>query len=493
MNENNYHTAIVSRSQAKPDLLARRILVAYLAVTGIILVLMMAFGLILRIGQGEIIDLGPDHFYRIMTVHGVGMVGIAAIGGTAVMWHFLSQYVRLSIGVLIANLVLFLVGVVMILAADLVGGFAGAWTFLYPLPAQSGGAWSPGAAALHLAGLLVVGVGFLLLCLDVGRALIVRYGGLGRALGWPQLFGRTDREAPPPTVVASAMIAIVNTLAIVAGATILVVSLVNVFVPTFVVDALLAKNLIYFFGHVFINATIYMAVIGVYEILPRYTQRPWKASRIFLAAWTASTTMVLIIYPHHLLMDFAMPNWAMIVGQVFSYTNSFPVLIVTGFGALTIVYRSGIRWDMVTGLLFLAMFGWMAGAIPAVIDATIVVNYVMHNTMWVPGHFHFYLLLGLVPMIFGFMYYLMYETEETPVHDALDRWALRLYTIAGLGFVAMFLYGGRMGVPRRWAAHLPEWVALDRIASVFAVLVVLAATLFVFRFFARALRLVTAR
>ena len=34
--------------------------------------------------------------------------------------------------------------------------------------------------------------------------------------------------------------------------------------------------MIYFFGHVFINATIYMAVIAVYEMMPLYTHRPWR-------------------------------------------------------------------------------------------------------------------------------------------------------------------------------------------------------------------------
>jgi len=34
---------------------------------------------------------------------------------------------------------------------------------------------------------------------------------------------------------------------------------------------------------VFINATIYMAVIVVYEILPRYTGRPWKSNKALLA------------------------------------------------------------------------------------------------------------------------------------------------------------------------------------------------------------------
>lgn len=477
---------IAARSQAQVavDTFTRGILAINLAVTGVVLLLMMLFGLLLRLTQGGWIAFGPDRFYQIMTVHGVGMVGIVSLGGVSVMWYFLSQYVRLNPGVLIANLALFLVGVVMILGADFVGGFAAAWTFLYPLPAHSSGVWETGAAAWHLLGLLLVGVGFLLVCLEIGRALIVGYGGLGRALGWPQLFGLSEAVAPPPTVVASAMVVIVNTLALIGGAAIIILSLINLFVPTFAIDPLFAKNVIYFFGHVFINATIYMTVIAVYELLPRYTHRPWKSSRIFLAAWTGSTIMVLIIFPHHLLMDLVMPKWTMILGQILSYTNSFPVLVVTGLGALTIVHRSNMRWDMVSSLLFFGMFGWMAGVIPAVADATIVVNSVMHNTLWVPGHFHFYLLLGLVPMVFAFMYHVTRARESTA--DApIDLWMLYIYIAAGIAFVAMFLYAGRHSVPRRWAVHLPEWMLYDQIASVMAIAVVLAAALFVGRFLVR--------
>jgi cytochrome c oxidase subunit 1 len=96
-------------------------------------------------------------------------------------------------------------------------------------------------------------------------------------------------------------------------------------VPAFeldaLLDALLAKNMIYFFGHVFINATIYMGVIAVYELLPRYSSRPWGVSRPFLWAWAASTVMVLIVYPHHLLMDFVMPPWILVMGQIISFAN----------------------------------------------------------------------------------------------------------------------------------------------------------------------------
>ncbi|NMF91037.1 cbb3-type cytochrome c oxidase subunit I [Aromatoleum petrolei] len=468
----------------RPDHGAKAGVLAYLATSAAVLLLMMLFGLLMRLEQAQWISIGADRFYQLMTLHGAGMVGIAAIAGASVMWHFLRQYVDLSSRIFIANLVLFLAGVVMILASVLLGRFHGAWTFLFPLPAKSMGMWSADAAALFMGGLLVIGVGFLLLHLDVARAIVASYGNFARALGWPQLFGHDDGKAPPPTVVASAMVTIVNVIGLVVGASILTMMLVNLYVPGFTIDALLAKGMIYFFGHVFINATIYMAVIAVYEILPRYTQRPWKSNKVFLASWTASTLMVLFIFPHHLLMDFAFPKWMLIMGHIIGYLNTVPILVVTGYGALMIVYRSGIRWDMASKLLFLSLFGWAAGAMPAFIDGTITVNYVMHNTLWVPGHFHTYLLLGMVTMVFGFMYYL-----GKPDHEAddrlIDRIAFWLFTSSVLGFTLSFLYSGKESVARRYAAHLPEWVPYDRIASVFAVLVIASSLLFVGRFFAR--------
>ncbi|MCL7466566.1 cbb3-type cytochrome c oxidase subunit I [Phaeovulum sp. NW3] len=453
----------------------------YLAATGLVLILMMLAGLLMRLAQSGWLPLDPALFYQLMTVHGTGMVGIAALGGAAVMWHFLSAHVRLHSWVMGGNLALFLIGVVAILIADLIGGFAGGWTFLYPLPAISQGVWPVWAAVLHLLGLLLVGVGFLIWCLEVARAIIAGYGSLARGLGWHVLFAGSTRDVPPPTVVAATMVAIVTTLALIAGAAVIVMSLVNLAFPAVPINPLLAKNLIYFFGHVFINATIYMTVTVVYELLPRMTGRPWKTSRVFLAAWTVSTVMVLIIFPHHLLMDFAMPVWAAALGQVLSYVNSFPILIVTGLGALAIVHRSGLKWDLVSALLLLSMFGWMAGVIPAVIDATIAVNSVMHNTMWVPGHFHFYLLLGLLPMIFALMIHLVRHEDVTPHGSDLEA---VLYALFGLGFVSMFLLGGWASVPRRWAQHLPEWMVWDQIASVMALGVIALTTVFVARFLA---------
>jgi cytochrome c oxidase subunit I len=465
----------------------KRVIAAYLAVSGIVLLLMMALGLLMRLNQGGWIALPAEFFYQSMTVHGTGMVGVTGMGGAAILWYFLGRHLHLTVWVFAANLAAFVVGAALILWAAFIGGFAAGWTFLFPLPANSMGQWNASAAALHLGGLLLIGTGFLLLHLDIGRAILVRYGSLAKALGWPCLFG-SSHDYPPAVVVASTMVTIVNILGLVSGATVLAISLVNLYIPAFSIDALLAKNMIYFFGHVFINATLYMAIIAAYELLPLYTGRPWKANRPFLAAWTASTVLVLVAYPHHLLMDFAMPKWVLVVAQVTSYISGLPILAVTAYGALMIVYRSGMRWTLPSALIFLGVFGWAAGVIPAIIDATIVVNTVMHNTLWVPGHFHTYLLLGQVALVLAFMAHL--ASTGAAIAAGAQRFAFWAFLLGGLVLTQGFLLAGRFGVPRRFAEYLPVWMIHGQVGAVAAATVLAATAAVVAIFMLRCRRLV---
>lgn len=467
---------------AAPDRFSKGVL-TYIATSGLVYVLMMLVGTLMRAAQGQYFELDPAVFYQLMTAHGAGVIGAAAIGGASIMWHFLGKYVDLNQRVLWINYGLFVTGVVLILASIFLTGFAGAWTFLYPLPAISGGAWEPNAAVIFLIGLALIGVGFLLLHLETARAVIKKYGSLGAGLGWPQLFRNSKAPMPPATVIATTMVIIANTIGLVSGASVILISLTNLIEPAFEIDPLLAKNMIYFFGHVFINCTIYMAVIAIYELLPRYAGRPYKVNKIFLAAWTASTIMVMAVYPHHLLMDGVMPRWALVVGQVMSYMNGLPVMVVTAYGALMLIYRSGLTWKPVPSFLILSLFGWTVGVIPAITDATIAVNRVMHNTMWVPGHFHTYLIVGLLSMLIAFMFYII----ESKGHgeSLFDRMSVWLYGSAGLAFSFVFLFSGANSVPRRWAVHLPDWVPLDRLATIFGVVVFLTMTVLVLRFLAR--------
>jgi len=470
-----YEVSKVKSSQNK-------MVVSYLVIGGLVIGLMMVFGILMLLQQGGILNLSPAAFYQFLTIHGTGMVGAAALAAAAVMWYFLREYVELSLKILKVNLLLFLIAIVMIIIGVFSFEYASAWTFLYPLPALSGNAWGTVGALLYLSGMLVLGIGFLLLYLDVGHAIIKKYGSLGNGLGWDVISGKKHTDmAPPAAVVASTMVTIVNTTALLAGAIVLVMNMIHVINPAFTFDPLLAKNLTFAFGHIFANAIIYMGVIAVYEILPRYTKRIWSVNKFFLIAWNMSTAFTLVIYTHHMLMDPVMPKWMLVMGQILSYANGLPVLVVTAYGALMIVYKSGIKWDMASGLIYLSMFGWTIGVVPAIVDATIVVNHVMHNTKWVPGHFHMYMGLGATVMIFGFMYYLT-KTASNLRQNIFDKIGFICYILAFLGVSGSFLVSGALSTPRRWATHFPEWMAPAAFGAISGVLALVATIIFVIHF-----------
>lgn len=453
-------------------------IVQQLIIAVIIVIAMMGFGVLMLLQQGGVVDFGPAAFYQFLTIHGTGMVGAAVLASTAIMWYFLSKYVSLSETVLKLNIVLFIVGVMMVIVGVFAFEFSGTWAFLYPLPAISAGAWGTAGALTYLVGMLLVGLGLLIVLIDAGRAIIKEYGSLGKGLGWDVIAGKkSEKDAPPAAVVASTMVVIVDTAALLSGTTVIFMNIINVLNPAFTFDPLLAKNLTFAFGHILANSTIYMAVIAVYEILSRSTGRPWKSNKIFLIAWTMSTVFTMLVYPHHLLQDTVMPTWALILGQVLSFANGLPVLVITAYGALMIVYKSGIKWNMGSALIFLSMFGWTAGVIPAILDSAIMVNHVMHNTKWVPGHFHMYMGLGVVAMLFGFMYYLALNDSNLKT-NGIDRFAFGLYTLSILGVCFSFLSSGAISTPRKFATHFEQWQAPAVFGAVSGICLILAVATF---------------
>ncbi|WP_298920987.1 cbb3-type cytochrome c oxidase subunit I [uncultured Roseobacter sp.] len=448
---------------------------------GVVFLLMMIFGLIMRAAQGGLLELDPTLFYLLLTAHGAGMVGSAALSGAAILWYFCARHLDLRGGIYLAFLGLFLLGVVLILGAIFVGQYGGAWTFLFPLPAISGGAWEAGAAVTFILGYLFIGVGFLLYYLELGLKISAKYRGLFGGLGWRYLFGGSDENLPPPTIVAASSVLVFNTIGIVFGAAVIAANIVNLLFPDFVVNPLFAKNATYFFGHVFINATIYMAVVAVYELLPDYTGRPWKTTKLFIGAWAAVVIFVQAVYFHHLLQDVNMPAWTLALGQIISYASGVPLIGVTVFSLAIYIKGSGLKWDLPISLLVMGTVGWGIGSIPAIIDGMLAVNKLMHNTQWVPGHFHIYLLLGEVAMAFGFSVWLV-KGKSQEVMSGLDKLVFRAYMLGGAGFVLIFLWSGASSIPRRWAVHYEAWQLQSQLASAFALVVVLATTALVVRY-----------
>lgn len=399
--------------------------------------------------------LDPIWFYAVLTLHGVGMVGLWFITGFSGVLYLLSRYIRPSFAISRFAFALTIIGVLLIIISTLVGRFAAGWYFLYPLPYRSGGVWSNWATDLYLIGLAILGVAWTLWALDLLRAISQRYS-LSQALCWHYLRGKTEPEIPPIILITT--VSTIASLTGFAAAVLLLIFFAADRIAGVPADPLLMKNLVFYFGHVLVNITMYLGVAMLYDILPKYVDRPWKTTSVTAFAWNVVLFLVLFAYFHHLYMDFVQPKAVQVLGQIASYAISVPAAVVSILGALGMVYRAKVRWTLASSLIFAGTMGWAIGGVAAVIDSTIAVNFRFHNTLWVPGHFHTYFMMGVVLMIMGFLVHFTSQLTGREETSALRRIIMTLILIGGYGFVFMFFLGGANHVPRRYAVY-PEEVA----------------------------------
>jgi len=461
------------------QLRAQRITRFWLATSGLVLLGLALAGGSMRLAQASGGNLfSADVFYEVMSVHGSGMVVVGLMAGAAVLWYLMSNVIELSVTVNRIVYLSTLTGLLLIALAVIGFGYSSAWTFLYPLPEHPGSGIATAAigAAGYLIGLALAVVGFLLWCVDFLRAGLKRCGSLQRLLGFYVFrsdgHGNDDENDPTttnPSLIAGTVVAILGLSACVIGTLIVVLMLASLVFPSLTLNTLVAKNMIYFTGHTLANLQIYVAAGIAYSVLPVYTKRPWRLSRALVAGWLATLAIVMLAFFHHLYQDFAQPEAVQWVGNVVSYAAAIPPITVTIYGGLVLVWRSGIRWSAAPLFTLLAMAGWAIGGLGAVIDSTISLNQFLHNTLWVPAHFHTYMALGVMFFLIGAAYHLMPVLTGRQMNERIGRWAAALMTVGGYGLVLCWYIAGSMSAPRRYLYPLSGTEVLAVIGAACAV------------------------
>jgi cytochrome c oxidase subunit 1 len=439
-------------------------------VTGIALVAVMGvLGLVMRLTQATVLGLSPAWFYRLMTLHGAGMLAGTLLAMMGALWYVLHPSVPLRTGRMLASYALIVVGALAVLVATLIGGFGAGWTFLPPLPFFPVGQWPVWSESLFFVGVLLVGTGFFVYCLDVLEQTTSTYGGLVRTLGWHFLRGR-EQEAPPPEAIAATVVAIDGLLSMTAGTAIALGLLGRTYDAKVGFDALVAKNLVYFFGHSIFNLVIYLAAGAVYVLLPRYAGRPYRTTKVFVAGWAGSLVFIATAYSHHLYMDFVQPTWAQVISLVASYAAVIPVAVITIYSMAMLVWGSRYRWTLASTLLYAGLAGWAIGGVGAVIDSLIPINFRLHNTVWVVAHFHTYLMMAVVVWVLAFVAHLLERDAGRTSSRAARAWTIGLLLVGGYGFTGTWFVAGALGVPRRYAIQPPGTDGYSLAGSIFALL-----------------------
>ncbi|MBX2984745.1 MAG: cbb3-type cytochrome c oxidase subunit I [Bacteroidia bacterium] len=430
--------------------------------TWIITILLLFFtaiilGITMRFNQGNVISMDDGKFYGLMTTHGMTMIAIWAVAGMVGVHYLLNRYVNVGAGLSKFAFVLTIIGVIMFYISTFIGHFHAGWTFLYPLPFLNIGEWESWATPLFFWSLTVLGVGWLVWSIGLLVAIFKKYS-LRETFAWQHLSKQTPEVQTPPLVLISAISLVGVVLCLLTAVVILILSFAEWYSDgAFKSDPLLMKNLIYFFGHTIANESLYLGLAIVYELLPEISGRPkFKTTWYVSLGWNFTLLFVLTAYFHHLYMDFVQPLGLQMFGQFASYFASIPSAVVTIISVIVLLYGHKIKWTITNLLFFIGITGWIIGGVGALIDSTISNNIFLHNTLWVPAHFHTYNALGNVLLILGFFTWVANEFSGSHT-DPMRKLKLTLLIVGGFGFVLMFYCGGAESIPRRYSVYPAEF------------------------------------
>ncbi|MFC5277602.1 b(o/a)3-type cytochrome-c oxidase subunit 1 [Halorubrum rubrum] len=240
------------------------------------------------------------------------------------------------------------------------------------------------------------------------------------------------------------------------------------------VNPTLTRTLFWFFGHPVVYFWLMPAYLLWYTVLPsiaggRLFSDP--LARVVFVLFLLLSTPVGI---HHQYLDPGIAEGFKFI----SMTNTMFLLLPSLLTAFTVVasVEYGARQRGGTGV-----FGWLrllpwrdpaftgmmlaglmfaAGGFSGMVNAGMNVNYMIHNTIWVPGHFHLTVGTAVALTFMAATYWLWPQITNKPIYSS----QIGLFQVV-LWFIGMALMSnamhaqGLLGVPRRTAE--PEYSGFD--------------------------------
>jgi cytochrome c oxidase subunit 1 len=459
---------------------ARRWTLRYVLTAQAILAVAGVLGILLRDSQANVGRLGSNTFYALMTAHGLGtFLGWAGFTVMGVSFWVFAQVGfplrRLGVATAAAAYWLMVVGVAGVVVSTLFLHFGGSWVFLYPLPFHSASQWGEVATGMFLSSVLAVGLAIVVWCVAVldtalGPALhaISRnpLNRLGVAIGfgyiWPRRFA-TNPTPVPYAVIPLTVIAVDMIIATLPLAALLVEMIVQAYVPSWHVDPLLAKNVLWWFGHPVVYLLLFPAVAVYYLLVPRYAGRALVAGNVITVGWTIAIIANVVVWAHHVYIDYPVNSPQAAIDTAMQ-PLTFALTVVSALSLYSLfftIYRSNYRWNAAGTALFLGLVSWLSSGLSGVVNATIAFDQVVHNTLWIVGHFHQMALLNIGFVAFAATYAFLPEWLDRPLYsEAMAKWHVWLTFVFGTANSVVWLVQGLEGAPRRFAIlphHYDGW------------------------------------
>lgn len=230
------------------------------------------------------------------------------------------------------------------------------------------------------------------------------------------------------------------------------------------VDALFIRTLFWFTGHAIVYAWLLPAYVSWYALVPRQAGGKLVSDTLTRFAFILFLLLSIPTGFHHQYTDPGIPTSMKAIHLVLTFGVFFPSL-ATFFTVMASLELAGRRrggrgllawftklpWgDPSVAAQVLAMITFVFGGITGLINASFTINQVVHNTTWIPGHFHMTVGSAVALTLVGVAYWLIpYLTGRALWGRKLALASSWTYTVGVLIFARGMASAGLEGMPRR--------------------------------------------
>jgi cytochrome c oxidase subunit 1 len=417
--------------------------VVFLLIGGI-----LAIGVVLTRWQAVHL-LDPSSFYQVLTAHGLNMLVFWIIFFEIAVLYFASSTLlrcRLATPKMAwLGFWLMILGALMNNYSVIRGDSSVMFTSYAPM----------GAHPTFYLGLILFAVGALIACFVFFGTLVV-----ARA-------ERTYVGSVPLVTFGAITAAIIAVFTIASGAIILIPTLLWSLGLIEHIDSLMYRTIWWGFGHSSqqINVAAHVAVWYAGAAIV-FGAKP-MSEKVSRTAFLLYILFLQLASAHHLLADPGLTsNWKIFNTSYAMYLAVLASMVhgLTVPGSIEVAqrqkgYNNGLfEWlrkapwgNAPFAAIFISILGFgFLGGISGVMMGTEQLNLIIHNTLYVPGHFHATVVLGTTLAFMGLTYFLIPVLFRRKVaFGNLATWQVYIFGI-GMAGVALFLMGaGTLGVPRR--------------------------------------------
>lgn len=350
----------------------------------------------------------------------------------------------------------------------------------------------------------------------LGAALLI-VGSWVSFFDWTAMYIKWKRENPNTKTPLAVLGTLINftiwfvcTLAVAYEVLVLLLPWSMGWAPT--INVTLARTLFWFFGHALVYFWLLPAYIMYYTMLPKLAGGKLYSD---LAGRIALFLFLLFSVPvgvHHQYSDPSITQGVKFFQGMLTFGVAIPSFITAFTLAASLEYagrrRGSKGWFgwmnklpyldsnnylfayLISGLI-LFIFGGLTG----IVNASYQLNNVVHNTSWMPGHFHMTVAGPVFLAIIGMSTYLYSKMTGRKVFlPKINVIIPYLWTIGVLIFSTGLMWGGLLGEPRRTNLGMtylnpdsdlyrPDWVPTTTLALIGGVIMFIAGTLFIIVFF----------